>query len=408
MVATAASNESTPRHRRAAKRLALTPVGGGLAVVLLVVLSQSASGSPLHTANLGAPFKGAASAYTSVYQSGCGGIKFLKAPSFNLTSGAGGSSASGTARMCKSALFGIGTSSSNSAYGQLTVGVAFHPPAGAKHVEANVSATWIASARSTDGGRPGCNQGNKYDDLYYSESWGHTKTPVGNYYQYTNYTYQDRNAYTSGVVTSVTYNNGTSHGTGTAPFPHPLNFNNTSSFDWSHSWGGNAYCQAGASVYSSSYAYMIDESNGSYIPQSSNTVGANGVFFNLNVLTYNYTAWSCSNSTAWTGPSGTWGNSTLSCNYNNGTVTSIINNCLPPCSPKSNHNNSLVATNVSSVAGHWLWNYTFNSKHHYELFFYVYTSGNAYNTWPLRGAGNFVWNMATLGNGLKLSSIYIS
>lgn len=387
---------------------ALAPVPVAVAIAMVVIVSATASGSMSRATNLIAPYKGSASPTRSFYQTGCGGVRFVTAPFFNLTNGAGGSSATGTAKMCANARIGIGTYSSVSASDQLYVGIAFHPQAGVKHVQANVSTTWSASTRSSDGGKPQCNQGNVYDNVYYSDSWGYTKTPVGNYYQYSNYSYLDRNAYTSGVVTTVTYNNGTSHGTGTAPFPRPLQFNNTSSFGWSHSWGGNAYCQAGASVYASSYAYVIDESNGSYVPMSANTVGASGLFFNMNVLTYNYTSWSCYNSTSWTGPSSSWSNSSLSCNHNNGTVTSITNNCLPPCTPQSNHNNSLVLNNASSVTGQWVWNYTFNSKHHYGLFFYVNANGNAYNTWPQRGLADFVWNMATLGNGLRLTALYMT
>lgn len=377
------------------------------ACALLVILGPAALGSGVHAGAVTAPYKGVVSRYLSVGQYGCGFAKIAAPWSFNLTTGVGGGAMAGQAVMCKAAQYGTGAYSSQYAYSGVNVGIALRAGVNATHVRANVSAAWAASVRASDGGRPLCDQGNRYDDTYNSASWGYTKTPVGNYYTTSNYSYWYRNTNTNGHVTDTTWSNGTSRGTGTAPIPHPWNFNNTSSFSWTHNWGGSASCQSSAQVYAYASAYLIDETNGSYIPQSASTVGTSGQFFNFNVNVYNYTSWSCSNSTNWNGPSAAWSNSTLSCSQNNGTVTASWYSYYPAYTHGSGNNNSVSLSSPNAIAGGWFWNYSFNHLHHYELFFSVFGYGDAYNTWP-RGQGSFVQNMATLGNAFKLTAIDVT
>ncbi|HZY69715.1 MAG TPA: hypothetical protein VFF67_01895 [Thermoplasmata archaeon] len=377
---------------------------GGLALATFLMVLAPVAGAGVHNSiMIGAPYKGVSQPYMSNYQSGCGVIK-TRVPTFNFSSGIGSLLTTGKASRCKGVTFGIGAYSSISGYGQLYTGVTFKVPKGTTHIAANVSATWNAALVATDGGHAQCSvNGNKYDDTYYSASWGYTKTQIGNYYADTNYSYWDMNY--NGYTTA--WSNGTGATPAKTPVPHPWNFNNTSSFTWSHSWGANFYCQSGAQVYAQAYSYMFDMANNSYIPQSANTAFVGGMF-NMYVSVSNYTSWSCYNSTSWTGPSATWGNTSLTCSHNNGTVTSSWYSYSPKYTHGSSNNNSQTLSNVSTSSGMWFWNYTFTNLHKYIMIFYVYASGYAYNNWAGKGYATFLLNMATFGNGFRLVSINAS
>lgn len=378
--------------------------GGGLAlIVMMFVLAPSAGSKIFNATTITAPYKGVTSPYSSSYQYGCGSLK-NRVPSFNLTTGTGALSTIGKASQCKGVTFGIGAYSTVQGYGQLYTGVTFKVPSGTTHVAANVSATWTAALTASDGGHAQCSiNGNKYDDTSYSADWGYTKTQIGNYYADTNYSYWDMNynGYTAA------WNNGSGSTPAKTPVPHPWNFNNTTSFSWSHSWGASFYCQSGAQTYAQAYSYMYDLNNNSYIPQSANTAFVGGMF-NMYVSVSNYTSWSCYNSTSWNGPGNSWSNTSLTCSHNNGTVSSSWYSYSPKYTHGSGNNNSQSLTNVSTSSGMWFWNYTFKHLDKYILVFYVYASGYSYNNWPARGYGSFLLNMATLGNGFHLVSIVAS
>lgn len=385
---------------------ALGSGAGALAIAAVMILASSALASPTHATAV-APYKGGVQLYTSSNSNGCGSLKSGLPWSFNLTSGIGGSISSGKAIACTNPLPGQTPYSYFQTSAYVSVGVLVKVPFGATHIQANVSANWYQGLKATDGGKPKCTTGSSYDDTSLYAQWNYKKTSSGSYYANYNDSYWDR--YTTSS-SGTTWRNFTSVGAGAASVPSPWNFNGTTYWDWYHQYGGYNDCYSAASMSLSAYSYLDDLTNGSYIYQTGRTLGYYGQIFSIGVQVYNYSSWSCYNSTYWNGPSASWGNTTLTCysTNNNATLISSIGSGLPPYWSVGGHNNSVAVGNASTVAGSWFWNYTFVHLHKYVMYFYLNWYGYASDSWPGKALGSFLLNMATLGYGFKLGSIIYS
>lgn len=367
-------------------------------VALLIVLAPLALGSPTASV-VRPPYKHAVvqPGYDE-YRYGCGAIKISHQWGFDRKSGMASINTNGKATTCRYPQYGYGTYGNIYDYGQVYVGIPFHIATGATHLQVNVSASWIASLTASDGGTPVCGNYASYDDTSVSTEWGYVSTAFGSGFTYYNSSYANLG---SSPWSSV-WSNGTS---GNAPVPSPFHENATSLLSWSHSWGSSAYCESYAGGYVTSYAQLLDRSNGTYVPQTGDTIGDSGTLFALFVETVNQTQWACSNSTYWNGPSATWSNSTRSCTTWNSTVDSYWYTYVPTYTYSSGHNNSVTASNISATSGSWYWNYSFNGRHNYELFFYFYGQVYGYTTWPSPGFASYRLDIATGGTGYRVTSI---
>ncbi|HZY69664.1 MAG TPA: hypothetical protein VFF67_01630 [Thermoplasmata archaeon] len=382
-------------------------VGAALvAGLVLVCFSSTALGGTTVSAH--PPYRGAVFQSTVAAQSGCAYVKVNQAWNFNLTSGKGGGWATGKAPACKHTLFGFGGSSTVNVNGQTEVALTFKPPANTTHIQANVTAAWSLAVKSSDGGHPACTQGSSYDQTSYYAQWGFVNSRSGGYFAEVNQSRWDRSTTTSGFASATSWSNWTYAGPGVYPVPHPWHFNGTSSFSWNHYWGGQTTCYSGAEVQASAYATLYDESNATtiYNYNGGSTIGGySGGLFDAYVYTQNGSYWSCSNSTSWDGPRGSWSNSSQSCSVYNSTIISHWGQFCSGCRAGSSSNNSVVLQNTSSVSGAWWWNYTFNHKDRYAMFIWITGTANAQNSWPIGNGAAFLLNMATLGNGVRITSI---
>lgn len=403
----------TERCSGAARRSVHPPAeralaGGAIVVALLTVLAPAVAAGNAPLGHAHAPYKGAVTPNTNTQQTGCTTVRMVQPWAFNLSSGSGGIAAFAKAAGCRNAVFGFGASSALDIYGAVEAAVTFKPPARTTSIQANVNATWSASLKSSDGGRPVCTQGGSYDNTGFVAQWGYTKSSQGNYYQSSNSSIWDRTTTSSGYSSSTQWSNYTAQYTGIAPIPRPFPFNGTTAFTWSHNYGGDTSCSSSSGVSMNAYAQMYDETNSSWIYLSSSRLGGGGTLFGYSVQTVNSTSWNCYNSTNWDGPSNSWSNSTLRCNSYNRTVTSYWTVDWPLNRIWQNSNNSVTFVNSSSTAGAFWWNYTFNHSDRYALMLVVYGYIQASDNWPAPGQGSILVNMATLGNGFRLTSIGFS
>lgn len=384
------------RSRRAGITLSVAGVS-----VLLLLIPLAAAGVTLPQKIVSAPFHGTVLDQNSRNKYGCGSLKVLEPAKFRLASGIGGFASKGTAITCPSSQFWLGTYGSNQANGEFQVATPVHVPLKTTHVAANLQASWDVQVTATDAGRAQCTQGSTWENNQYYAAWNYTKTTGGGaYYAHDNGSWSDRVTY----PWLTTWGNGTN---GNSAMIHPWNFNNTSFFQYYHSYGGSASCQAYGSVTASYSDYLFDETNGSYIAQTGNTLASTSgrQFFNLYVSLQNSTSWSCYNSTYWDGPSSSWSNGTKNCNYNNATVMSVATSYAPTYSSTSGSNNTVTLASSMVITGSWYWNYTFVRSHHYELFFDVQMVAYSGDTWTSHGSGAFYLNMGGISHGLRLSSI---
>jgi hypothetical protein len=369
--------------------------------MLMLLLPMASAGVASPRVVLSAPFHGTALNQNSKNQYGCGALRVMEPAKFRLTSGVGGFAAKGKAITCPASQFGLGTYGSNQANGEFQVATPIHVPLKTSHITADLQASWDALVTASDAGKAQCTAGSTWENTQYYAAWNFTKTSGGgSYYAHDNGSWADRQTY----PWFTTWSNGT---TGNSPMIHPWNFNSTSFLQYYHSYGGSSSCQAYGSVSASYSDYLMDETNGSFIPQSGNTLASSSgrTFFSLYVSLQNSTSWSCYNSTYWDGPSSSWSNGTLNCNSYNSTVVSVATMSAPTYSSVSGHNNSVALSSTVAIAGSWYWNYSFIRGHHYELFFDVQMVGYCGDTWTAHGSGTFYLNMGGISNGFRLVSI---
>lgn len=381
---------------------------GSVLVVSMIMMTSSAAAATHATSQLHPPFKGGTVSPSYIYydQAGCGSLTVVKPWSVSLHSGSWKGYSKGSASVCSNADYNhgvdLGTSGlvySDSLY---DVGIPVKVPSSDHRVTVSMNASWNYSIASTDGGNPACIvNGNAFDDTTYNAQWNYS--PTSGSYGKDNYS-----SWSEAYDPSVPYWSNYTQGSG--PLPQPWHFNNSTSFSWTHSWGGSWSCSATAEVYLDAQAYLVDQTNGTYIGASVNGVGASGILSHYYVETENSTSWTCSNSTVWTGPSGTWTNATVSCSTQNATVTTYLckywTGSSATCSTNSANSGSFVS--LSSMSGSWVFDYSYKSHHSYILVMTLLGFGRAQDDWPGLGAAGFSLNMATAGHRFLLSSIVLT
>lgn len=385
-------------RRRGSPVRFLGPLATGAGAIAIAVLLTGASAAAAGTAGrtVKAPYKHAEVVpYNNQYTNGCGKLDTPKKWTFSSRTGIGRVASGGRAFQCANPQYGS-TSSEVYDTGDTEVEIPFHVAPSATTLEANASAAWSAYVAASDGGTPLCGDSYDYDDTSVTSEWGYSAASGS--FTSNNYSYWDGQRQPWNAI----WHNGTG---GTGAPPSPFHENRTSSFAWYHAWGGSATCSSYAGAYVYADAYVVDESNGTYIPEAA---GSPYYFelFNLFVESYNMTSWSCTNSTDWDGPSATWSNGTLSCTSYNATITSYWYDNLPPYSSGSGANNSVTLSNASSARVTWTWNYSFDAAHHFELFLSFFGVLYAADSWPSPGSAAYDVNLATAGNGLKLVSLW--
>jgi len=362
--------------------------GGAVAIALIMILSPAANaasaGVVIHS------YHGVVSPNNSISQSGCGKALEPKKWHFALKTGIGGSASKGIAGSCAKQVAGVGQTSYSSTYGGFTAGLVLPRIANtATSVNATVEAKWTASLTASDGGKsPVCNNApssSSYNDTEWE--WN----------SFSNYAYIDQ--YTSGGFTyNYSYN--------LASVPSPFNLNNTTYYYHSQGFSTFAYCAADASAFAEVYGYLVDTTTHVTTYPSSNTIGANGILFETGVEVYNETDWGCSQFYEW--DEGTsYGSNTTTCFSYNTTLTSYEYSYAGTFTSSTGTNNTLTWTNASSTTGSMVFSTTFSHHDAYALLLDVVGDASASNSWT-HGSASWNFNMATLGNGMKLTSITIS
>ena len=130
---------------------------------------------------------------------------------------------------------------------------------------------------------------------------------------------------------------------------------------------GSSYCDASSEAYVSGYAYLVDTTNGTYFYSTSYWSG----FFNYSSQ-YNDTY--CYN---------------FNCSYYNSSY-------------------GAPSTFSGSTSHTWWFNGTMVKSHKYVLITYVYGGASAYLYGYPKSSASAMVNLATLGNGAKLSSISVT
>jgi len=362
--------------------------GGSIAIALIMILSPVANaasaGVVIHS------YHGVVSPNNSLSQSGCGKALEPKKWHFALKTGIGGSASKGLAASCAKQVAGVGQTSSASTYGGFTAGLVLPRIANtATTVNASIEAKWTTSLSASDGGKSATCNNAPSSYSYNDTEW--------EWNSFSNYAYIDQ--YTSGGYSyNYSYN--------TASIPSPFNLNNTTYYYHSQGFTTFAYCIASAFAYADIYAYLVDTTTHVTTYSSSNTVGSNGFLFETGVEVYNETDWGCSQFYEW--DEGTsYGSNTTTCFSYNTTLTSVVYSYSPTYSYTTGSNNSQTWTNSSSVAGSIVFSTTFSHHDAYALVLEVYGDAYASNSWQ-HGSASWNFNMATLGNGMKLTSITIS
>jgi len=369
--------------------LAYMTGGGAIAVALIMALSPMAgaasAGIVLHP-----HYKGVVAPSNSLSQSGCGKVSSSKKWHFSLKTGLGGDAGKGLASSCKKSLAGVGQTSSASSYGGFEAAIALpRIPHNAAAINASIEAKWTTTLSATDGGRsPACNGVTyTYTDNITEWEWN----------SFSNYAIQENDS-NNGIWYNYSYN--------VASVPSPFNLNNTTFYYHDVSSGTDSYCEAFGEAFAEVYGYVMDTTTGSEIYQSSNTVGFNGEMFDVFIEVYNQTDFGCSQYYEWD-QGYSYGSNATTCYSYNTTLTSELYNYVPTFTSSIGSNNSITWTNSSSVSGSIVFNGPFSSHDHYVLLLNVYADLYADNSWQ-HGSASYNFNMATLGNGMKLNSITIA
>jgi len=361
--------------------------GGAIAVALIMILSPAATaasvGVVIHS------YKGVVSPENSISQSGCGKALQPKKWHFALATGIGGEASKGLAASCKKQVAGVGQYSSASTYGGFEAGIVLPKIARtATTINASIEAKWSTTLTSSDGGSAACNNGlTTYSDNITEWEWN----------SFHNYAIQENDS-SNGVWYNYSYN--------VASVPSPFNLNNTTYYYHDVSTSTFGFCEADAFTYAEVYGYLVDTTTNTETSASSNTVGSNGFLFETGVEVYNETDFGCGYYYEW--DQGTsYGSNTSTCYSYNTTLTSYTYSYVPSYTFSSGTNNSVTWTNSSTVSGSIVFSGPFSTHDHYALLLEVFGDADAYNSWQ-HGSASWNFNMATLGNGMKLTSISIS
>ncbi|MFI5417637.1 MAG: hypothetical protein ACHQ2Y_01885 [Candidatus Lutacidiplasmatales archaeon] len=336
----------------------------GLATLVLsvaAVMAFAPMGLAAHAGivTIKAPYKGAVTPFTDLFLDGCGTAKVIHKYAFSLKSGAGGGSGSASAKTCGAGSGGVGQTSDNAVEGGFNVAIPVHfPVAGATgNVSVSVTETWAGIVKETAPANPNCTDALQqfaynFAEYYNGASWSYSPNIAG-----------------------------------------PVNYTNSTFFYNYTDFGASSFCIAGAEIISELEAWITDLNTGVSTYQFSIPVDSF-------VETYNETYWYCYSYTEW--DYGTWYNSTgtVCYSYNVTTLTESYQNGLLGT-------NTTLSSSGSSSSTMWF-NQSYNLAHHFEVFLYSFDIILAEVQGWNHASASASMNHATLGNGVKLTSITLA
>ncbi len=393
-------------YRQRGKLAALTGIGA-MAVTLIMVLTPAATATSAGLV-LTARYPGIETNQNFADVSGCAKLTTAKDWKFSLKTGLGGAADTGSAYACKKSLAGVGTSGYADGGGGFDIAIPFKVPSGTTNVTMNQASKIALTMKESDGVASNTAPAPKCPSTTYTENgsnydWNYTLSPYG-YYYFNNY--NESYSYSS---PTYSYNYSYSYPYATPP-PSPFNLNNTTSEDIYAYSGGSGFCYSQVSLYMDAYADLYDNTNGTYIPYTSSSMLQ---YTDAYIETYTDIYWQCGYQFYWYGPSNyTYGNFTSSCYSYNTTYSYVdiyqeIGSSFTYTSYSGTNNTQSYAFPSSLSTSSQSWVYTYLPTHKYSLEWDVYFSFDASSTWK-KGSASWDFNAATLGNGIKLTSISIT
>jgi hypothetical protein len=368
---------------------------GAVAVALVMMLSPAAAATG-GSLTLHAAYKGAVSpnSYLDVY--GCAKAKITKPFHFALKTGIATAASNGKANQCKKVIAGVGVSSSAYSDGGVEVALPLKLPSGTTSVTVNTAQSAAVMVKATDG-----LTSNTVPPPVCSTA-GETVSENITEYEWNNFASYNESIY---ELETGTYNYFYNYSYG-SPVPSPFYLNNTTYYYHDYYHAITASCQASASFETEQYGYLIDETTG--VEQFSNYTSSE--FQDTYVEVDNTTDWGSSSYYYWDEGTTYGSNATTPFSYNSSgslveTESDSSAGFVFHSTPGTN--NTQTWSQTGSAINSMDFNNSFNTHNKYvlEIELYVYTSAS--DSWK-RGYGEWALNMATSGNGYKLSSIVLS
>jgi hypothetical protein len=384
----------TSVYRRSGWLAALT--GAGVVAISLVMMLSPAASAANAAVILHAPYKGAVSPSTYLDIYGCAKAKVTKAFHFSLHTGIGAAASSGKASQCSKVVNGVGqTSDADYQVGaELALPLKLAP--GTTSVTLNTATSAAVAITTTDGVRnnslpmPACANG--YSTVYEN---------------ITEYEWNNFGSYNISelIIETGAYSYYDNYSYGTGAIPSPFNLNNTTYYYHDFYQSTQSDCTASAEYEVEQYGYLIDTTTG--LEQFTNYTSSEDKFIDVSVT--NETDFGSDGYYEWD-EGYSYGSNSTTTFANNVTGSSIeVENCGVTCTftstPGTNNTQgwSSVGTTVNSMD----WNNSFNTHDKYVLELELYVFIYAEDSWK-HGYASWGLNMATLGNGYKLSSIVMS
>ncbi len=378
-----------------------------MALSLIMILSPASAAASAGLV-ITAKYHGVAVPENYLDTYGCGKAKTVQPWKFDLKTGVGGSSSTGSVGECKKTLDGVGTSSDAEQGGGFEVAIPFKVTASTTNVTANIASKVALTLKASNGvasntaPAPKCNDATPFSEFDAFYEWNYSLTPYG-YYDFNDINYSEY--YNS---TSYSY----AYTYGNAATPSPFNLNNTTLEELVDYSGISGYCEAETFMYLDQDVDLVDNTNGTYIPATSGNLLDYADFF---MYTYTDIDYVCGYDFYWYGPSNyTFGNTTSMCiSYN--TTSSYIDydaevgpSYTYTYTYSSGTNNTMVySLPTNAFASSTSWDYSFVASHHYSFEWSVYMYIYGYDSWK-KGSASWAFNAATGGDGIKLTNLSLT
>jgi len=365
--------------------------GGGAIMIALLMVGNAAAASANTTVS--PAYKGLVAPENEIYADGCASHgKIVSKPTFHLKTGIGGGQATGKAGNCGKKL-----PKGFTFYSEAGADVGFEAliklpsiPASTSNVSANLGGKYTVSASTSTGSHSFSCPSSISEIIVNDTEW--------EWNSFSSYAYNDTE-YDNGVWYNYSYN--------TASIPSPFNFNSTTYY---YSFSETYYystveCYSEVFGDTDMYADLCDVTT----DICSSYSGTDASYFTeFEVEVTNYTDYSLTGDTETEWDQGTWYNYSSGAYNDNNTGSTIFNYQCSPCTSTSSHglNTTQSYTSVTPLTGESFWFLgTFNPHDHYYVEFNFYYYVTALNENWVKGSSSFGLNAATLGNGIKLTSI---
>lgn len=370
-------------------------------VLVAVLMAGSSAGSSIGAApTISAPFKGLVTPENSISTSGCRAKATLRSFKFDLHTGAASGASVGKVGSCgKGVPKGYGFSSDVSVDGGYAPVFVKLPKIASTvtNVSASLGGKWTISMSGTDGGSFACRAPSSTSYFLYTIwQWNWT----GSYFAGFAENYSD---YYDGVWTNSTAN--------LASIPSPFNLNNTTYYFHEADSFTYSACQSGGYFDYDLYGDLYDAATGATYPSTGSDLPEDGYSA---VYVQNITDWGWTNYSEWYGPTNySFSYPTTTSSYNV-TGSEVYQYAYSPSSGfllslSTGMNNTQAWSNTTKLAGGSMWwAMTFSPSDPYYLELNLYLNAAIFNDNWVRGGASYDLNMATAGNGVKLSSISLT